>query len=240
MSDSMLFPPLSMSRQAGRAGVQGAAGGWLPALLLAALALTAVAPVMAAEPAVVAASGGDGVAACASCHGAGGEGMASFARLAGMNANYLYRQMEAIGDGSRNNPVMKPIVDALGVKGMREMADYYAALPLPAAPREVPGASSPGAGLALRGDWDRNIPGCVQCHGPRGTGVGDQFPAIAGQPAGYIVSQLKAWKDGSRKNDPLELMRHLSAQLSETEMRDVAAWFSGQSPKVAPASKESR
>lgn len=189
----------------------------------------------AADPAVLAKSGSGEIVACANCHGAAGEGMASFPRLSGMSAAYLYRQMESIANGTRENAVMEPIVAALGDKGIRDMADYYASLPAPVVAAEIPGPNSPGGQLALRGDWDRGIPGCVQCHGPRGTGVGDHFPALAGQPAGYIVSQLKAWKDGTRKNDPLELMRHLSAKLGDAEMQDVAAWFAGQSPGSSAA-----
>lgn len=211
----------------------------LPAALAVLCLLLPAIAVKAADPAVLATSGSGDIVACASCHGAAGEGMASFPRLAGMSADYLYRQMNAIGDGTRENAVMKPIVTALGEQGIRGMADYYASLPAPAATGEIPDSSSPGGRMALRGDWDRNIPACVQCHGPRGIGVGDSFPAIAGQPAGYIVSQLKAWKDGTRKNDPLELMRHLSAKLSDAEMRDVGAWFSAQSPD-APAAKGTR
>lgn len=72
------------------------------------------------------------------------------------------------------------------------------------------------------------MPACVQCHGPGGTGVGDSFPAIAAQPAGYIAAQLRAWQAGTRKNDPIELMRHLSAKLSESEVKAVSEWFSLQ------------
>lgn len=239
MSESALIPWLPMSRARAFAARNGATGGLLPALLLVVCALPVAAPAMAADPATIARSGSGAIVACASCHGADGEGMASFPGLAGMNAAYLLRQMDSIADGSRENAVMKPIVIALGEPGRQEMADYYASLPVPTSAGEIPGADSPGGHLALRGAWDRNIPACVQCHGPRGTGVGEHFPALAGQPAGYIVAQLKAFKDGSRANDPLELMRHLSATLSDTEMRDVAAWFAGQSP-AAPAAKESR
>lgn len=216
-----------------------AAGLVRSAAVVMAVVMAPVLAAGAADPAVVAKSGSGEIVACASCHGAQGEGMASFPRLAGLNAEYLRRQMATIADGTRKNAVMEPIVIALGEKGMREMADYYASLPPPKGTDEVPGAESPGATLALRGDWDRNIPACVSCHGPGGVGVGDSFPALAGQPPNYIVSQLKAWKDGTRKNDPLELMRHLSAKLSETEMRDVASWFAGQRSMRAPPARES-
>ncbi|MGV8942110.1 MAG: c-type cytochrome [Lysobacter sp.] len=239
MTQSAIVPLLSTAnRHVGPRPIRSLVACWVVVLLILG-ALLPNAPAHAADPAVVAKSGSGEIVACASCHGAAGEGMASFPRLAGMNAAYLLHQMESIAVGTRESPVMKPIVDALGAQGRREMADYYGSLPVAAAGGEIPAPTSPGGHLALRGEWDRNIPACVQCHGPRGTGVGQHFPAIAGQPAPYIVAQLKAWKDGTRKNDPLELMRHLSAKLSDKEMRDVASWFSGQSPSAALA-KESR
>ena len=45
---------------------------------------------------------------------------------------------------------------------------------------------------------------CVACHQADGSGnqgAGDVFPGIAGQHAGYIDAQLKAWKEGTRKNE---------------------------------------
>ena len=115
------------------------------------------------------------------------------------------------------------------------MADYYAAMPAPSRAAGIGAPPANGERLALRGDWNRGIPGCVACHGPRGSGVGSHFPAIAGQSADYIVSQLQAWKTGTRSNDPLELMRHLSAKLTADDMRDVAAWFAAQPARPAPA-----
>src|SRR5262249_40865278 len=40
---------------------------------------------------------------------------------------------------------------------------------------------------------------CAACHGPSGISVGDSVPNLAGQRAGYIVAQLKFFKDGTRK-----------------------------------------
>ena len=85
-----------------------------------------------------------------------------------------------------------------------------------------------GAVLATRGRWDQQVPACVQCHGPAGVGVGAHFPPLAGQPAAYIEAQLKAWQQGTRHNDSLQLMQHLSSALSAQDVHDVAAWFAAQ------------
>src|SRR3546814_6169758 len=73
--------------------------------------------------------------------------------------------------------------------------------------------------------WDRNIPDCVACHGPSGTGVGDAFPPLAGQSAQYLSSQLTAWRQGTRKNDPNDLMGQIARSLTEDELTAVSTYF---------------
>lgn len=194
------------------------------AALLLLFATAAIAPAFAADPATIARSGAAGLAPCASCHGAGGEGQASFPRLAGMDPGYLARQLDAFATGERANAVMAPIAKALEPADRAGLAQYYAGLAVPAAPS--PDDDPLGARLALHGAWDKGVPACVQCHGPGGRGVGSDFPAIAAQPAGYIASQLKAFRDGQRSNDPLGLMRTPAAQLTDAEIDAVSRWFS--------------
>lgn len=193
-------------------------------------------PSWAVDPATLANTGTGTIAACASCHGKDGGGLASFPRLAGMNANYLLKQLGDFDSGARSNGVMQPIAKALSPEDRVAIARYYAAMKVPPSQRAqapaAPNTGNPGATLALLGKWSVGVPACVQCHGPGGMGVGDSFPAIAAQPAGYIAAQLRAWQAGTRKNDPVELMRHLSAKLSEAEVNAVSEWFSLQ-PVIA-------
>lgn len=213
----------------------------VPPPLAAALAIMLLpsAPALAVDPATIANAGTGTVVACASCHGKDGGGMASFPRLAGMDAAYLRKQLQDFASGSRGNAVMKPIATALSLADRNAMANYYAALPIPAAlvGAAVPTASdtSRGALLATRGKWSKGVPACVQCHGPGGVGVGASFPAIAGQPSGYLASQLQAWQKGTRKNDPLELMQHLSRSLTDAEIKAVSDWFARQPASVPGA-----
>lgn len=64
---------------------------------------------------------------------------------------------------------------------------------------------------------------CAACHGNNGMGSADIYPNIAGQHADYIVKQLKAFKEGDRKD---ALMSPMAANLSEQDMADLAAYFS--------------
>jgi len=63
---------------------------------------------------------------------------------------------------------------------------------------------------------------CAACHGESGVSVSDTIPNLAAQRAGYLEAQLKALKDGTRKNP---IMNAIAAQLSAEDMANVAAFF---------------
>jgi len=65
---------------------------------------------------------------------------------------------------------------------------------------------------------------CAGCHGAKGVSAVPTYPNLAGQKDAYIVKQLKAFKDKSRK-DPT--MNAMAAPLSDTDMANLAAYFSG-------------
>jgi cytochrome c553 len=64
---------------------------------------------------------------------------------------------------------------------------------------------------------------CAACHGALGVSVSDGIPNLAAQKAAYIEAQLKALKDGSRKN---AIMNAIATQLSGDDIANVAAYFS--------------
>lgn len=173
---------------------------------------------------------GKGAAPCMACHGVDGGGMAvnGYPRLAGLDAAYIRRQLDDFADGTRANPVMQPNASALSEDERAQLAKYYSALPVPAHAAATPPADGIGEQLATRGDWNRELPACVQCHGPGGVGVGANFPPLASQSAAYIASQLRAWQQGTRHNDPLQLMQHVAQQLTPREIDAVAGWFAAQ------------
>jgi cytochrome c553 len=177
---------------------------------------------------------GHGAPPCQSCHGADGEGLAAggFPRLAALDAGYLRRQLDDYAQGTRTHAVMQPIAKALSADERNAVSQYYARLPTPektATAQPADGAAGDtGALLATRGRWSARVPACEQCHGPGGIGVGANFPPLAGQPAAYLAAQLKAWQQGTRRNDPLQLMQHLSRALSASDIAAVAQWFAAQ------------
>src|SRR5712672_3927540 len=76
------------------------------------------------------------VLACASCHGAEGEGTSDvyFPRLAGKPAGYLYNQLVAFRDGRRRYPPMNYLLDFLPDAYLQQIAEHFASLrpPFPA------------------------------------------------------------------------------------------------------------
>ncbi len=184
-----------------------------------------------------------GATACAVCHGATGQGQsaAGFPRLAGMNADYLVHQLKSFNEASRVSPLMAPLAKLLTASEQRAVADYYAALPIsseatpPPAPMSAKDAGAIAAGkvLALNGNWSKGIPACVQCHGVDGWGVGAAFPQISAQSATYLMNQLHAWQQGTRKNDPMALMRGIALKLTDADISNVAAYYASQ-PATSP------
>lgn len=70
-----------------------------------------------------------GVPACSGCHGAQGQGLASFPRLAGQHPDYLAAQLAAFADESRPNPIMSPMAKNLSHDDALRVSAYLAALP---------------------------------------------------------------------------------------------------------------
>ena len=63
---------------------------------------------------------------------------------------------------------------------------------------------------------------CNACHGANGISAIPTYPNLAGQKEAYLVKQMKAFKDGTRK-DPT--MNAMAAPLSDADMANLAAHF---------------
>ena len=66
---------------------------------------------------------------------------------------------------------------------------------------------------------------CAACHGATGTSANDLWPNLAGQKEGYLIKQMKAFRDGTR-SDPL--MSPMSKALTDSEIEDLSAFFVSQ------------
>jgi len=84
-------------------------------------------------------------------------------------------------------------------------------------------AAAETAGDAAQGKAKSAV--CGACHGADGNSVNPVWPKIAGQSTHYILSQLRAFKTGERKNP---VMAPQAQMLAERDMADLAAYFSSQ------------
>lgn len=63
---------------------------------------------------------------------------------------------------------------------------------------------------------------CAACHGRAGASTNVEWPNLAGQKYAYLVAQLWAFRNGTRKSP---VMAPIAQQLSDKDVRDLAAYF---------------
>ncbi|NQY25873.1 MAG: cytochrome c4 [Piscirickettsiaceae bacterium] len=189
------------------------------------LALTAVAPTMAAGNA---SAGKDKAAMCAACHGMDGNSPTNmFPKLAGQGEAYLVKQITEFKTGARKNAMMAPMVAGLSDQDIADLSAYFSSQ------KVTPGAVSEelveaGQSLYRGGNKESGVPACMACHGPTGAGVpAAKWPALSGQYATYTEAQLNAFADGSRDNDPSSMMRDIASKMTADEIKAVSAFVSG-------------
>ncbi len=82
------------------------------------------------------------------------------------------------------------------------------------------------SGLSVAGDaaaGKAKSTTCAGCHGPAGVSNNPMWPNLAGQKAGYLVKQMKAFRDGTRA-DPM--MAPMAKPLSDADIENLAAYYS--------------
>ncbi len=76
---------------------------------------------------------------------------------------------------------------------------------------------------------------CAACHGANGIAIAPTFPNLAGQSATYLYVQLRSYRDGTRDN---AVMKPMAANLTDQDMRDLAAYFASLPTKTATGSAQ--
>lgn len=66
---------------------------------------------------------------------------------------------------------------------------------------------------------------CTACHGQLGMGLLPDTPHLAGQPAIYLVAQLKAFRAGTRRH---EVMQVVAKGLADADIEELANWYAAQ------------
>ncbi|MEZ5506901.1 MAG: c-type cytochrome [Gammaproteobacteria bacterium] len=176
-------------------------------------------------------------AVCGACHGADGNSMVpNFPKLAGQGEAYLLKQLQDIKSGAREVPEMMAITPGLSDQDMADLAAFYASQ------KPTGGAADPalvelGQQVYRGGNATTGVPACASCHGATGRGMPEAgFPALAGQHAAYIETQLKAFRaagredaEGKRRTNDgdTKMMRATAARLSDKEIKALASYING-------------
>jgi cytochrome c553 len=71
---------------------------------------------------------------------------------------------------------------------------------------------------------------CAVCHGADGRSRTEGIPSLAGQPAGFITIQTILFREGIRQ---VPAMNAVAANMPDTDIEDLAAFFAGLSPGPA-------
>lgn len=194
----------------------------------------ALSGVRAQEPARPDAAKGQAIASqvCVACHGADGNSIIpANPRLAQQHSQYLYKQLVdyTVRPGqqkpARENAVMAAFAAQLSDADKRNVAAWYesqAAKPGSARNKEL---LELGQRIYRAGLPEKALPACMGCHSPGGIGIPIQYPRLGGQHAEYVEATLKAFRDGTRRNNLP--MQQIAARLSDAEMRAVAEYMQG-------------
>lgn len=120
-----------------------------------------------------------------------------------------------------NLPVISPLAAKLAVL-------LFACLPMLAAAQST---------LSVPDTLEQRLKACTSCHGKEGRAASDgYYPRIAGKPEGYLLNQLKNFRDGKRT---YPLMTYMVGNLSDAYLSEIGHYFSAQHPPyAAPQSTE--
>jgi cytochrome c553 len=81
-----------------------------------------------------------------------------------------------------------------------------------------------GATGAFAGEAPAAVATCVACHGPQGVSANPEWPSLAGQHAGYLEVQIRAFRDGQRENPA---MAPFVSKLTDKDIVELAAYYAG-------------
>jgi cytochrome c553 len=68
---------------------------------------------------------------------------------------------------------------------------------------------------------------CAGCHGAAGISNADIYPNLAGQKKGYLISALKGYRGKTRNGGMSMMMQPMAANLSDADIDNLAAYYSG-------------
>jgi cytochrome c553 len=160
---------------------------------------------------------------CSACHGSDGNSPGNtMPIIAGMAPGYFKKAIMDYAEGRRPSPEMEPYSKYVLQFGVDEIAAYFAEQKKqPTRIKADPKAVKRGSALGAQ---------CIACHGPKGEGDPERaYPALAGQPPGYLQAQLIILKEDKRKLEDStvdQTKKSMLKPMSDADLAAVAAYFS--------------
>jgi cytochrome c553 len=171
---------------------------------------------------------------CMACHGKEGRSTPEgyYPRIAGKPAGYLFNQLGNFRVGRRHFAMMTYMVDRQNDAFLQELADYFGSLRLPYAYRDnsniAPTLLARGRQLVTQGDEASHVPACQGCHAQSLLGTLPAVPGLLGLSPDYVIGQLGAWRNGTRRAHEPDCMANIAKALRSEDIAAVAWWLAGQ------------
>jgi cytochrome c553 len=201
--------------------------------------LSLLALLLTGAPARSAPPGSRALKVCQGCHD-----VAPNPKLEGQSRSYLTRQIQSF---LRKERAASIDGKSCSIEDLRRMmpADFLAVLnyysTAKATPEVTAHPTALGEHLFQEGRLQSGIQACAACHGRDGgggvqTGLDSAAvaPRVAWQREGYIVSQLRSFRKGSRHNDYAGIMQRMVTDLTDAEYVSLAAYLTSLDPAGIP------
>ncbi|MCF6282548.1 MAG: cytochrome c4 [Candidatus Polarisedimenticolaceae bacterium] len=165
---------------------------------------------------------------CAGCHGLDGNSFNPlWPKLAGQSASYITKQVNDFKAGTRKDPIMGAQAAALNDTDLADLAAYFSSQTRTTGTTAADKAAL-GGKVYRAGNSATGVAACMACHGPTGAGnAAAGFPGLAGQQALYVEKALKDFRSGARVNDVNNMMRGVTANMTDAEIAAVAQFVQG-------------
>ncbi len=166
-------------------------------------------------------------AVCAPCHGEDGNSIIPmFPKIAGLQQDYIVKQLRDFRSGARGSDLMGPVANTLKPEDIPSLAAYFSSKKMkPGVPGDKQAAGF-GKMVYLDGNEETGVPACIGCHQAQGAGH-LIYPRIGGQHAAYVTHQMKDFASGERSNDFGRFMRSIARRMTAEEIQSVAEYLVG-------------
>jgi len=164
------------------------------------------------------------LAACAACHGPGGNAqIAQYPSIAGQPKVFIENQLVLIREGLRDIPVMKEVMAGMKDEDIVALAKHFAAQPV--VPRSAPVQPER---YRLGEEMSRKML-CGTCHLAGYTGQ-QQVPRLAGQNEDYLLQAMKQFRDNPGPGRDTIMSASLYG-LKDADLANLAHYLAGFKPR---------